>query len=263
MSNAHGSFIWYELLTGDAKAAKAFYDSVVGWNIDAEAPPGGMDYRMINVADGSHAGGVMQLDDKMLAGGAKPVWLGYFGVDDVDAAVAAMTADGAQVQMPAFDIPGVGRLAMLADPQGVPFYVMRGASDEASTAYQRMGIGHVAWNELLTSDDGAALAFYGKHLGIEKIGAMPMGEMGEYSFIANGDSKGEAVGAMMRAQPGTPLGWGFYFRVPDIDEAKAKVEAGGGTVLQGPMEVPGGEMVFNAVDPEGVVFGVVAPGKES
>ena len=256
--NAHGSFIWYELLTRDAKAAKAFYDTVVGWNIDAEAPPGGMDYRMINASDGQ-VGGVMQLDANMIAGGARPVWLGYFGVDDVDATVAAMTADGAQVQMPAFDIPNVGRLAMLADPQGVPFYVMRGASPESSTSYQRHGVGHVSWNELMTTDDAAALAFYEKHLNITKVGSMPMGAMGEYSFIANGDSAGEAVGAMMRAQPGTPAGWGFYFRVPEISNAMARVTAAGGTIYQEPMQVPGGEWVLNAADPEGAAFGLVAP----
>lgn len=258
--NAHGSFIWYELLTGDAGKAKAFYDSVCGWNIDAEPAPGGMDYRMINAEDGQ-AGGVMQLNADMLAGGAKPVWLGYLGVDDVDASVAAVVAEGGQVHLPAFDIPGVGRLAMVTDPQGVPFYVMRGAVDATSTAYQRMGFGHVSWNELLAPDDAAALAFYAKLFNIEKVGGMPMGEMGEYSFIANGDSKGEAVGAVMKAPPGAPTGWGFYFRVPDITAAQAKVEAGGGRVVQGPMEVPGGEWVINIVDPEGVTCGIVSPGK--
>ena len=91
MANAHGSFIWYELLTKDAKAAKAFYDDVVGWNIDAQPAPGGMDYRTINASDGA-AGGLMQLNADMLAHGAKPTWLGYIGVDDVDAAVAAVVA---------------------------------------------------------------------------------------------------------------------------------------------------------------------------
>jgi predicted enzyme related to lactoylglutathione lyase len=262
MSNAHGSFIWYELLTRDAKAAKAFYDDVIGWDIDAEAPPGGMDYRMINASDGQ-VGGVMQLNADMLAGGAKPVWLGYFGVDDVDASVAAIVAAGGSVHLPAFDIPGIGRLAMVADPQGIPFYVMRGASSESSTAYQRRGLQHVSWNELMTTDDAAALAFYEKVLNITKVGSMPMGEMGEYSFIANGDSAGEPIGAMMRAQPGTPAGWGFYFRVPEINAAKARVEAGGGAVHSGPMEVPGGEWVLNATDPEGTAFGLVAPAPEA
>ncbi len=260
MTNAHGSFIWYELLTKDAAAAKAFYDDVVGWNIDAEAPPGGMDYRMINAPDGA-AGGVMQLSADMLANGARPTWLGYLGVDDVDASVEAVVAAGGQLHLPAFDIPNVGRIAMVADPQGNPFYVMRGGTEGAtSTAYQRNGLGHVSWNELQTADDAAALAFYEKHFAIAKVGAMPMGPMGDYSFIANGDSKGEAVGAIMRTS-GNP-GWTFYFRVPGIDSAKARIEAGGGKVHAGPMEVPGGEWVVVASDPEGVPFGLVAAGRE-
>jgi predicted enzyme related to lactoylglutathione lyase len=261
VTNAHGSWIWYELLTADAGKAKAFYDSVCAWNIDAQPAPGGMDYRMINAADGA-AGGVMQLNADMLAGGAKPTWLGYIGVDDVDASVAAVVAAGGQVQLPAFDIPEVGRLAMVTDPQGNPFYVMRGATEgHSSTAYQRLGFGHVAWNELRTSDDAAALAFYGKLFNINTAGVMPMGEMGDYTFIGNGDSKGEMVGAVMKAPPGAPTGWGFYFRVPDITEAQAKVEAGGGKVTMGPHQVPGGEWVINVTDPEGVTCGFVSPNK--
>lgn len=261
MPNAHGSFIWYELMTKDPVAAKAFYDDVVGWTIDAESAPGPMDYRMIHAPDGM-AGGVLTLDADSLAGGGRPMWLGYFGADDVDATVNGIKADGGEIHLPPFDVPGVGRIAMASDPQGVPFYVMRGASEENSTAYQRMGMGHVSWNELLTSDDAAALAFYGKHFNIGKAGEpMSMGEMGDYTFIGNGDSKGDAVGAVMRAMPESPKHWGFYFRVPDIEAAKAKITARGGTIITEPMEVPGGEMVLNATDPEGVVFGLVAPGK--
>jgi predicted enzyme related to lactoylglutathione lyase len=258
MTNPRGSFIWYELLTADPAGAKAFYDAVVGWNIDAEAAPGGMDYRMIVAPDG-HAGGMMGLTADMLANGAKPIWLGYFGVDDVDASVAAIVADGGEVRLPPFDIPNVGRIAMVTDPQGMPFYVMRGASDQSSNVYQRWGMAHVSWNELNTSDDAAALAFYEKHFGIRKIGAMPMGEMGDYTFIANAESGDEAIGAVMRSQ--SRPAWGFYFRVPEIDAAKARIEAGGGKVHSGPTEVPGGEWVLQAEDPEGVTFGLVAPAK--
>jgi len=258
MTNPHGSFIWYELMTADPKAAKAFYDSVVGWNIDAEPAPGGMDYRMIGAHDGQ-AGGVMAINADMQAGGARPTWLGYFGVDDVDATVAAITADGGQVHLPAFDVPNVGRIAMVTDPQGVPFYLMRGASSETSNAYQRRGLGHVSWNELRAPDAPGALAFYAKHFNIRQVGSMPMGDLGDYVFIAHGPDD-EAIGAVMTVPPGGHPGWGFYFRVPDVHAAKAAVEAGGGKLLNEPMQVPGGEMVFNAVDPEGVPFGVVAPG---
>jgi len=258
MTNKHGEFIWYELMTPDADASKAFYDNVVGWKIGAR-PEGDMDYRMIEAPDGA-VGGVLQLTQDMISGGAQPTWLGYFGVDDVDKSVASITAAGGKVHLPAFDIPGIGRIAMVTDPQGVPFYVMRGASDGTSTAYSRHGMGHVSWNELLTPDDAAGLAFYEAQFNIKKVGAMPMGEMGEYSFIANSEG-GEPIGAVMKAPPGAPPSWGFYFRVPDIEAAKQKIEQAGGQIAHGPMEVPGGEMVLQATDPHGARFGLVAPGK--
>jgi hypothetical protein len=257
MSNPHGSFIWYELMSTDPDASKAFYDSVVGWNIGPK-PAGDMDYRMISASDG-HIGGVLRLTDEMSAHGARPTWLGYFGVDDVDATVAKAVARGGNVLMPAWDIPNVGRIAMVTDAQGLPFYVMRGASDGSSTAYGRMAMGHVSWNELLTPDQDAALAFYGELFGITKSGAMPMGALGDYTFLQH---SGAGIGAMMTTPPaGSKSGWGFYFRVPEIESAKDRIARGGGTVTQGPMEVPGGEMVLNAVDPHGAAFGLVAPGK--
>ncbi|MEG3180925.1 VOC family protein [Sphingomonas sp. LT1P40] len=262
MTNRHGSWIWYELMTPDAAASKAFYDTVVGWNIDTDsATPGDVEYRMIVASDGN-AGGMLTLNADMLAGGAKPGWLGYVGVDDVDATVENLKAAGGAIHMPPHDIPGVGRMAMVADPQGVPFYVMRGASDEDSTAFQRMGLGHVSWNELQTSDATAAFDLYNTLFGWEKAGGIQM-PWGEYSFLRNKDA-GEAMdavwGAMMpREKPEHPVGWTFYFRVPDIEAAHATVSELGGTPLTDPMEVPGGERVFHATDPHGAVFGLVAP----
>lgn len=257
MSNPHGSFIWYELMSKNPDAAKSFYDDVVGWNIGPR-PQGEMDYRMIEAADGQ-VGGVLHLTDAMLQHGARPLWLGYLGVDDVDRTVAKVTAAGGEVLMPAWDIPEVGRIAMVTDPQGIPFYVMRGASEGTSTAFGRTALGHISWNELMTPDQAGALAFYGSLFGMKKSGAMDMGPMGEYTFL---EHAGTGIGAMMTNPPGVGApGWGFYFRVPDIEAARAKVIKGGGTVTHGPMEVPGGEMVLNALDPEGVSFGLVAPGK--
>lgn len=257
MTNSHGSFIWYELMTTDPEGAKRFYGDVVGWTFGDPVPAGDVEYRMIDAADGA-AGGMLTLTQEMCDGGARPIWLGYLGVDDVDAAVAKAVAAGGKVQMDAFDAPGVGRIAMIMDPQGVPIYLMRGASDEDSTAYQRTGMGHVAWNELMTSDREAALAFYRDHFGYAKAGAMDMGpELGEYSFIAHA---GETVGAVMKASLESPTIWQFYARVPDVDAAADKVKAGGGQVLFGPMDVPTGERVLLGIDPQGASFGLVSGG---
>ncbi|MGN7999087.1 VOC family protein [Sphingomonas sp. 22176] len=255
MTNRQGEIIWYELMTRDADRAAAFYGAVVGWQVGAP-PPGGPDYRMIVAPDGN-AGGMLQLDVAMLAAGASPTWLAYFGVDDVDARVSSIVGEGGKVMVPAWDAAGVGRIAMVTDPQGVPFYVMRGATEGAtSTVYQRNGVGHVGWNELFAPDRDAALGFYHRQFGLTRMGGMPMGEMGEYSFI--GHEGGEPMGAIMRCPPGAKPGWSFYIRVEDVDAAKVRVESAGGTVINGPMDVPGGERVLQAVDPDGATFGLVS-----
>ncbi|MES2755222.1 MAG: VOC family protein [Pseudomonadota bacterium] len=260
MPNPHGFPIWYELLSSDADASKAFYQDVIGWTVHAADPTAGaMDYRMIDTGQNTFVGGLMQLTDDMKAGGAKPTWLFYLGVDDVDAAVGAIEAKGGGVLMPAFDLPGVGRMAFVHDPQGNPFYVMRGASEDSSTAYDRTALGKCNWNELATSDHAAGNAFYAEVFGWSYPDKMTMpGDMGDYTFVTVGDT---TIGATMRAGGDSPAGWQFYFRAPDIEAAAQKVTAGGGTVHAGPMEVPGGDRIIVASDPHGVRFGVVGPGK--
>lgn len=253
--NAHGSFIWYELISPDPDAAARFYGDVVGWR-SRSAGMAGMDYRLFSI-DGVDVAGLMAGPSADM----RPGWVGYIGVDDVDAAVARITAAGGAVHMPAVDVDGVGRMAMVADPQGVPFYVMRGASDRPSRSFAPTTKGHGAWNELVTTDQAAALAFYTDQFGWTKGDAMPMGEMGDYQFIEHG---GEMIGAVMNRSPdGPPPAWGFCFRVPDIEDAGRRITDGGATITYGPTKVPGGDMVIQAIDPQGAAFMVVAPGRKS
>lgn len=257
------NFIWYELMTPDPAGAARFYGAVVGWTIAAERDPasGDMDYRMIGRSDGGQAGGVLALDAAMIAGGAHPVWLGYLHVADVDAAVEAIEADGGSVRMPAFDI-AVGRIAMVADPAGAPFYIMDPVPPEGGGESDVFSVDrpqHVRWNELATSEPDRAIAFYAKHFGWGQEGEMNMGELGAYRFIQRGDV---GIGAVMPLMPGMPAPmWSFYIGVDDIDRAQAAVTANGGTITNGPMEIPGGEYAMNGIDPQGAAFGLVGPRK--
>lgn len=261
MTNPPGSWIWYELMTTDAAGAKAFYDAVVdGWTIGAQSAAPDQDYRMIGRSDGGNAGGMMALTPEMTEGGARPCWLGYLYVPDVDATVAAITTDGGQVQMPAVDMPGVGRMAMVTDPQGVPFYLMTptpppGMEGMASDVFSPDQPQHVSWNELATPDLEAAKSFYGKHFGFEFNESMSMGPMGDYCFIDHG---GQRTGAMMQQQDKTERAlWQFYINVPSIGAAIRAVEGGGGKVLSGPHEVPGGATIIVGTDPQGARFALV------
>lgn len=257
-----GSFIWYELMTRDATAAAKFYGAVVGWKIAEHADSqNGMDYRMIGRSDGGHNGGVLTLTTDMLEHGARPSWLGYLHVADVDEAVKAIEADGGRVLMPRKDLP-VGAIAMVADPMGTPFYVMApipppGRPDAKSDVFDVAMAQHVRWNELASPDQPRAKRFYAKHFGFDFKDSMSMGAMGSYDFI---DHDGVRLGAIMQNPPQNPRGgWLFYFGVRSIAAAKEAIVTGGGKVMNGPHQVPGGDWVVIAVDPQGAAFGVVGP----
>lgn len=256
MATRTGMPIWYELITTDVDAAKTFYGDIVGWTTTTfPSSAGGMPYTILNYGDVG-IGGLMALPDGVPTG---PGWFAYFHVAEVDAKVAQNEAAGGKTHMPATDLPGVGRIAMIADPQGIVFYLMApdpSMGDQESTSFSASLPGRCSWNELVASDQKTALPYYSSLLGWTSKEAMPMGEMGDYTFIDCGDVR---IGAMMdRASPEQPLRWTFYFAIPDVDAAVDKVKAGGGNVIMGPMDVPGGQRIILAVDPQGASVGFVS-----
>ncbi|HWA64097.1 MAG TPA: VOC family protein [Caulobacteraceae bacterium] len=257
MSDFHGRFIWYELITSDMAGARRFYGDVVGWTAqDMPTPPGAEPYVAFN-SDGSGVAGMMNLGEPMKAEGMFPNWTGYVGVDDVDASVAEAEGLGGKTIRPPMDIPGVGRFAIVADPAGAVFAMMtpippEGGRPEADPN----AVGQAGWHELYGADPDTGFGFYADLFGWTKTEAMPMGEMGTYQLFAN--AYGQA-GGMMRKPPQVPGAcWLYYFRVGDIDRAARTITAGGGQVTNGPMEVPTGEWIAQATDPQGAAFAVVA-----
>lgn len=253
----NGNFIWYELMSPDPDAAKDFYDAVVGWDVEPQ-PAGDMDYRMIRRSDGGNAGGVLRITSEMVSHGARPIWLGYLNVSDVDEAVASIEHGGGKTLMAPTDIPGVGRIAMVADPQGAPFYVMKPippANDPnaKSDVFSPDAVQRCGWNELSTSDPQAARRFYGEQFGWGSEEFMPMGEFGDYRFFDHG---GQRIGALFR-NPQGPSRWRYYFRVPSISAAKQTAEAKGASMTMGPHQVPTGEWVLGGTDPQGAEFALV------
>jgi hypothetical protein len=188
--------------------------------------------------------------------GAPPMWLGYIGVEDVDAYAAKMTAAGGSVKRPPEDIPnGVGRFAVVADPHGAAFYLFQ--SNAMQPPENPGAPGCIGWHELHAGDGEAAWSFYSGLFGWTKTEDMDMGPMGVYRMFATG---GSAVGGIMTRMPQTPVPfWLYYFNVEAIDAAVERVKEGGGQIVNGPMEVPGGLWIVQGIDPQGAMFALVAP----
>jgi predicted enzyme related to lactoylglutathione lyase len=243
--SVQGRFLWEGLATADPSAAAGFYSRVVGWR--AEAFPADASYTVFHAARGGVAG-----VSRPQAGHTG--WRAFIGSDDVDGTVAAAERLGGKVASPAMDIPQVGRIATLADPQGAVFAILKPLPMEGATP--RTGApqaGEIAWHELSTSDPEAALKFYQTLFGWQLGSKMDMGPMGFYWIFSLG---GVQLGGMYKpSHPTAGPAWLAYVEVPDVDKAVAAITRGGGRILNGPMDVPGGRIV-QAADPTGAPFAV-------
>jgi predicted enzyme related to lactoylglutathione lyase len=254
MSNSQRTFVWHELMTTDADAAEAFYRDVVGWRTQESGMPG-IRYTILSVGEAG-VGGIMTLPADACAAGARPGWIGYVGVDDVDASAQRVKGAGGTVHKPAEDIPGVGRFAIVADPQWASFVLFKGASQQPPERPAPDVLGMPSWNELHAGEWQSAFAFYADLFGWTKAEAVDMGPMGTYQLFAVG---GAPIGGMMTKFEGVPAPfWLHYFTVAAIEAAAARVTAKGGHVLQGPHEVPGGSWIIQCRDPQGAMFALVS-----
>ena len=175
-----GRFVWHELETDDPAAGEAFYKALVGWDTMTDDPGGGP-YTMFT-QDGVPAAGVMDLPEEAKQMGAIPCWLPYVGVEDVDAAVAQATALGAIAPMESFDVPAVGRIGLIIDPQGAALGLFAPAGDDPP-ANPPPGVGTTVWHELATTDYEAAFRFYEQIFGWAKVDVMDMGERRDVSDV--------------------------------------------------------------------------------
>ena len=120
MANVHGRFVWYELMTTDTQAAKNFYGKVVGWGTQ-DMPMPGMTYTMFTTG-ATPIGGLMDLPEDAKKMNTPPSWVGYIGVNDVDATTERFRKAGGSVYVEPRDIPNVGRFSVVASTSFTPTY---------------------------------------------------------------------------------------------------------------------------------------------
>ncbi len=113
---AHGTFHWNELLSRDPDASKKFYSDTIGWSWQPTPLPDGSTYWLAMLGDKGVAG-LYPINRPEFAG-MSDGWMSYLAVDDVDARVRKALSAGAKLMKPIFDIPQVGRIAILTEPGG-------------------------------------------------------------------------------------------------------------------------------------------------
>ncbi len=254
-----GNFIWYELMTSDQDAAIRFYKNVVGWNAADFPNPEIGDFRYTILSAGERGvAGLMQLNDEMCATGARPGWLGVIAVADCDDGARRVAEAGGTVLKGPADIPTVGRFAVVADPGGAVFQLLQPFPREDEPGPLAPDTpGKIGWHELYSSaGEKTSFEFYSRLFGWKTDTEMDMGAKGKYRIFSK---DGVQLGGMMDKPDIVPVSaWTFYINVDGIDAATERVNANGGQVTMGPMEVPGGSWIIMAVDPQGAHFALVS-----
>jgi predicted enzyme related to lactoylglutathione lyase len=248
MVEYQGRFAWYELMTTNVTAAAAFYANVVGWGAqDASTPD--LAYTLFT-AGSATVGGLMELPEDARKMGATPRWMGYVGVNDVDAAADRIKRLGGAIYVPPTN-SNIGRISVVADPQAAILALVEGlkAGQQQSTELDEPG--RVGWHELLAGDWEKAFVFYGELFGWQRADA----ELGLSDTYLLFSADGQTIGGMFTKRPVEPVPyWLYYFNTGDIDAAAERVKTGGGQIFEGPFEVPGGSWIVRCVDPHGAIF---------
>jgi predicted enzyme related to lactoylglutathione lyase len=249
-----GNFFWYDVMTTDTKASAKFYGDVVGWGTQ---DGGDMNYTLFTV-DGRGVAGLMPIPDDAKKMGVPPCWMGYILVDDVDDMAKRIVDEGGKLHKGPITVPGIIRFAVVADSQGAGFLIATPIPQDAPPPLPAGAPGMVGWHELYAADGNSAFAFYEKLFGWTKDQAMDMGPGGTYQLFKTGGE--HAMGGMMTKPAQMPVpSWGFYINVAGgIDAAIDRLTKGGGKILNGPIQVPGGTWIAQAMDPQGAFFALAA-----
>jgi uncharacterized protein len=256
MVDSHGQFVWYELLTNDVDAAKAFYTKVVGWGTEDVSMPG-MTYILLTVG-GASVAGLSGLPEEAKRLALTPRWIGYIAVDDVDAAAHRLEQLGGRIHVPPQNIGDISRFAIVADPQMARLALLQWLKPRREMPAAPRATGRIGWHELFAADCEQAFAFYSELFRWQK-GIAAAGTLGTYQLFS---AAGKTIGGILTKPPTIPAPtWLYYFNVGDLDAAIDRLKGGGGQILSGPTEAPDGSWVVQCTDPQGALFALI--GKRS
>jgi uncharacterized protein len=245
---APGTFSWTDLTTTDQDGAKQFYGQLFGWDAIDNPVGENMVYSMMQI-DGKDVAAISPQPQQQRDAGVPPTWNAYVTVQSADDAADRAQKLGATVHAPAFDVMGVGRMAVIQDPQGAFFEVWEPKAHIGASLVNTPG--SLAWNELASTDPDGSAGFYRELFGWK---IEPFEGMEGYLGIQN--SEGHSNGGIRAATENEPSYWLVYFGADDAEAGAARAsELGATTLVQ--MDIGVGKIAV-LQDPQGAVFALYA-----
>lgn len=238
-----GRFIWHELMTPNPAGARDFYAQVAGWGVE---PPEADASRITFVVPAGRIGGCSEQSPT-----ATPMWVPFVTVADVSETLDHATGLGARVVTEPTSLESGGRYAVFTDPQGAAIGIY--SADDFSPDRDAEP-GEFSWHELATTDLSAAFDFYRQLFGWENVGEHDMGSEGVYLMFGHGSKRLGGIFDKTKTGGSGDAMWLSYLRVEDLNGTIEKVKAANGSVMNGPMEVPGGDWIAQLIDPHGAAF---------
>lgn len=248
-------FVWFDLMSTNPEASLRFHTELLGWEVTVR-DMGGYDYPMFS-GSGHGIGGLVTLDP---GAGIPSHWVAYLECGDVDGTVERVKALGGQGCVPPTDIPGVGRFAVVEDPQSAIFSPFASHHGDSPIPAQAK-VGQVCWSELMTPDVNHAAAFYSALCGWDSDHAeMLMGdEVVHYRVMSHRGSRFAGIMPMPEGTNARPL-WMNYIKVEDVDDVAARAQVLDGKVHISPRHLPSVGRFAMLSDPAGAVLSVCSPG---
>lgn len=248
----HGAPCWIDLTTRGLDQAKEFYGELFGWSFSDMGPEFG-GYNIVS-KDGADIGGAMEFNADFMPADTPDSWGVYFSVEDINATLEKMKADGATPIMEPMTVETQGTNVFVIDPTGAGVGLWQPMD---RIGFDRWGEpGFPAWFELHTRDFDTATQFYTSTLGVQ-AGANEMGEGMRYHTL---DVDGEAHAGIWDVNgvlpDEVPGGWNVYINVADVDATLEKTRKLGGTVSMEPEDTEYGRMAV-IQDPNGVALSVI------
>lgn len=244
---------WFEVATRDPEASTRFYSELFGWTTSSMPIPGmeGINYTMLH-SPGSDTpfSGVMPMTPEW--GDFAPQWCLYLSTDDVDAAASKAVELGGTVMVPAFDIPGVGRIAGIIDPSGAFFYLMKSAESGGELNHPAV------WFEVYGKTEKTITDFYGGLFGWTSASMPYPGKEGAHYTMLGAPQPFAGVQGMDSPEwEGFAPVWAVFFGVEDVDATVAKAVSLGAKIKVEPMSIPTVGRMAAVEDPQGAWFFVM------